>query len=272
MSLQLFEPLDDTDCWIIHKPAEIDPAWRLAQALEKHKLPPASERTRRIVGSTGSRLEFLTQLIPSGDYLDFSSQSLSNHLQAANRHTQLRELILGALKALESEIDHTKIFIREYAWDENVRRTTDDCYAVIFDACGGHYEMGWETYRLSIHRPLPQGCQVSADSVSSVRRRIIRAGKAIAQQEDYGSDLETRVTFNVKEKVEAFERAVTTCLSIETRGIATNVVTVGKTLDIVDGKVDILVSELRKSVAAVQTLEDSLRNAADIPDLSFYVP
>lgn len=91
-------------------------------------------------------------------------------------------------------------------------------------------------------------------------RGLLQAGKAIARQNDYGSELEARVSTNIKEKVEAFERAVRTCLSIDTRGIATNVVTVGKTLDIVDGKIDSTVGELRKTVAALITIEYSFRD------------
>jgi len=131
MTLQPFQHLDDTGRWIIHKAPDIDPAWgALEKALEKHKIPPASQRlderkngfqtfiqiflssqgdqeachafqsatswedvrreaeqavdqyanqgntwnspfrrTKRLFGSTASRLEFLTQLIPNGDYL-----------------------------------------------------------------------------------------------------------------------------------------------------------------------------------------------------------
>ena len=55
-------------------------------------------------------------------------------LQAANRNKQLREIILGALESLELEINFAKILIRQYAWDENVRKTTEDLYIAILDA------------------------------------------------------------------------------------------------------------------------------------------
>lgn len=90
-------------------------------------------------------------------------------------------------------------------------------------------------------------------------RGILQAGKTIARQNDYGSELEAQVSTNIKEKVEAFERAVRTCLSIDTRGIAKNVVTIGKTLDIVDGKIEMTAGELRKAAAAIYTIEASLR-------------
>lgn len=180
--------------------------------------------------------------------------------QAANRNKQLREIILGALESLDSEINFTKILIREYAWDENVHKTTEDLYVAILDAVEAI--MTWIEKRKGCELPyLPfqaRHCLTMLHLDLAVRG-IMQAGKAITRQNDYGKELEAQVSTNIKEKVEAFERAVRTCLSIDTRATATNVVTVGKTLDVVDGKIDQTVGELRRVVAAGTTVEDLLR-------------
>ncbi|KAM7188377.1 adenosine trna methylthiotransferase [Naviculisporaceae sp. PSN 640] len=197
-------------------------------------------RAKRLVGSTATRLEFLTQLIPNGEYLGVLCGGLKLAYNAANRNRQLREVIVAALESLDAEINFTKILIREYAWDENIRKTSDDLYVAILDAVEAI--MTWIEKR------------------KGFRGQLFQAGKAIARQNDYGADLETQVSTNIKEKVEAFERAVRTCLSLETRAIATNVVTVGKTIDIIDGKIDRTVGELRKVTAAGYTVESLLRD------------
>ncbi|KAK4216777.1 adenosine trna methylthiotransferase [Rhypophila decipiens] len=304
-SLQPFQALDDTGRWIIHKAPDVDPAWGLEQALEKHKLPPVSERlksrkkrfqtfiqnllssqgdpqaynafrsatswedvrqeaeqavdqyvnqgktwnnpfrrTKRLVGSTATRLEFLTQLIPNGDYLGVLCGGLKLAYSAANRNRQLREVIIGALESLDSEISFAKILIREYAWDENIRKTSEDLYVAILDAV--------------------EAIMVWIEKRKGFRGQLFQAGKAIALQNDYGSELETQVSTNIKEKVEAFERAVRTCLTLETRAIATNVVTVGKTIDIIDGKIEQTVGELRKVTAAGYTVENLLRDVREL--------
>ncbi|KAM7184636.1 adenosine trna methylthiotransferase [Rhypophila sp. PSN 637] len=304
-SLQPFQALDDTGRWIIHKAPDVDPAWGLEQALEKHKLPPVSKRldsrkkrfqtfiqsllssqgdpqaynafrsatswedvrqeaeqavdqyvnqgktwnnpfrrAKRLVGNTATRLEFLTQLIPNGDYLGVLCGGLKLAYSAANRNRQLREVIIGALESLDAEINFTKILIREYAWDENIRRTSEDLYVAILDAV--------------------EAIMVWIEKRKGFRGQLFQAGKAITLQNDYGSDLETQVSTNIKEKVEAFERAVRTCLTLETRAIAANVVTVGKTIDIIDGKMEQTVGELRKVTAAGYTVENLLRDVREL--------
>ncbi|KAK3942418.1 adenosine trna methylthiotransferase [Diplogelasinospora grovesii] len=303
MSHVTLQSTDDTSRWVAHKAPGFDSAWALAEALRKQKIPPASEkletrkrkfssyingflssqkdqeahtafrnasswedvrreaekaidnyanqgkswrnpfrRAQRLVGGAASRLEFLTVLIPDGDYLGVLCGGLKLAYNAANRNKQLRELILGSLESLGTEIDYTKLLIHEYAWDENLRQKTEDLYIAILDAVEAI--MKWIERRKGV-------------------RGILEAGKAIAQQEEYGKKLETDVKSNIKDKVEAFDRAVRTCLSIQVGGIAANVVTLGTTVDIVDGKIDDAIGEFRRNVAATQTVEDLLRSMAD---------
>ncbi|KAI8963847.1 hypothetical protein F5Y11DRAFT_131589 [Daldinia sp. FL1419] len=303
MSTQLVQAPDDVGRWILHKAPGVDSSWALEKALQKHTIPPASgrldarkgsfaifisrflssqgdqearnifqsatswedvrkeaekaidvyanqgstwknpfRRAIRLVGNVASRLEFLIELVPDGDYTKILCGGLKLAYNAANRNKQLRELILGCLDSLGSEIEYTKVLIREYAWNENLRAKTEDLYIAILDAVEAI--MKW----VGKHRGF---------------RSILEAGKAIAKQEDYGIELETEVKTNINEKVEAFERAVRICLNIEVRSIATNVVTVGTTVDIIDGKIDGAVGELRRTVAAGKTLEDMLRGISD---------
>ncbi|KAL0253355.1 hypothetical protein SLS55_010332 [Diplodia seriata] len=188
------------------------------------------------------RIEFLTVLIPTGDYLGAVCGGLTLVYQAARRNKDLRELILGSLQALEVEIDYAKTYIREYAWNDELRQKTEDLYIAILDAV--------------------EEITKWIEKSTGIRGFLYEPVKAVMQQDDYGRKLQAAVTDNVREKVEAFDRAVRACLHTEVRDTGKNVVTVGRMLEVVHGQIDGQTGDLKKMSATVSTLEDLLRGMA----------
>ncbi|OJD32653.1 adenosine trna methylthiotransferase [Diplodia corticola] len=204
-------------------------------------------RTKRLVGNMSCRIEFLTVLIPSGDYLGALCGGLKLVYQAARRSRDLRELILGSLQALEVEIDYAKTYIREYAWNDELRQKTENLYIAVLDAV--------------------EEITKWIEKSKGLRGFFFEPVKAVVQQGDYGKKLEAAVKDNVTEKVEAFDRAVQACLHTEVRDTGKNVITVGRLLEVVHGQIDGQTGDLQKMSATVSTLEDlSLRKQQRLQD------
>jgi hypothetical protein len=101
----------------------------------------------RLFGTVACRIEFLIQLIPSGDYLGVLCGGLTLVYNAARRKRDLRELIIRTLDSLSEHIEGSKSYIRMYAWNEDVRVKTEELYIAILEAIEGITVWLQQSYR-----------------------------------------------------------------------------------------------------------------------------
>ncbi|OJJ98406.1 hypothetical protein ASPACDRAFT_53301 [Aspergillus aculeatus ATCC 16872] len=165
----------------------------------------------RLVGDVASRLEFLTQLIPSGDYMGVLCGGLKLVYNAAKRMSAVRELILGSLDSLSQPIEDASPYLYTYAWSEMLLEKAQDLYMSVLDA-------------------VEDLTQWMAKTRGVVRGTWERS-KALVQQDDYGRDLEHQIITRVGEAANAFEKAVKICLNTEVHDLGQNVVRLGKGQD-----------------------------------------
>ncbi|RAL17394.1 uncharacterized protein BO97DRAFT_409832 [Aspergillus homomorphus CBS 101889] len=187
----------------------------------------------RVVGDVASRLEFLTELIPSGDYMGVICGGLKLVYNAANRMSTVREFVLGSLDSLSQPIQDVSPYLYTYSWSEELLEKSHELYMCVLDAV--------EEITLWISK------------TKGVVRGVIAIGKAFVQQDDYGKKLETKITTSVGEKAIAFEKAVKSCLSIEVHDMGQNVVRIG------EGQ-DEMKDNLRRAAASLERLEAILQD------------
>ncbi|RAH44633.1 uncharacterized protein BO95DRAFT_515435 [Aspergillus brunneoviolaceus CBS 621.78] len=165
----------------------------------------------RLVGDVASRLEFLTQLIPSGDYMGVLCGGLKLIYNAANRMSAVRELILGSLDSLSQPIEDASPYLYTYAWSKTLLEKAQDLYMSVLDAVDDLTQWMART--------------------RGVVRGTWERSKAFVQQDDYGQDLEHQIVTRVGEAANAFEKAVKICLNTEVHDMGQNVVRLGKGQD-----------------------------------------
>ncbi|RAH57113.1 hypothetical protein BO85DRAFT_459858 [Aspergillus piperis CBS 112811] len=172
-------------------------------------------RSIRSMGETASRLEFLTVLVPSGDYMGVLCGGLKLVYNAANRLNTVRDIILGSLETLSRPIEDASPYLYAYSWSETLLEKANDLYICILDAVEAI--MKWISKKRSAFRGM------------------LKTAKAIVQQDDYGAQLEATIGASVDEKAKAFETAVKSCLSIEVHDMGQNVVWIGQGQDAIRG-------------------------------------
>ncbi|KAJ5261330.1 hypothetical protein N7478_011925 [Penicillium angulare] len=202
---------------------------------ENRKSMNPFRKTIRAIGNVASRLEFLTVLLPSGDYIGLLCGGLKLAYNAANRMSAVRSVILNSLDALSYPIQDTAPYFYVYAWNDTLMDRAHALYVTILDAV--EKIMTWIA------------------KSQGVRGGLMQGAKALFEGDDYGQELEDAVTTAVSEKASQFEAAVRTCLSIEVHDIGLNVVHVGKELDQMHGDM----TKLLHSNVSAQSLENLLR-------------
>ncbi|RYP76892.1 hypothetical protein DL771_001445 [Monosporascus sp. 5C6A] len=165
--------------------------------------------TQRLFGTVACRIEFLIELLPDGDYTGIICGGLTLVYNAARRKRDLQELIIRTLDSLSEHVEGTKAFLRMYAWDEEVRKRTEDLYIAILEA-------------------------IEALSEWLQRSSLGEAIKALLEQGDYGKELEAELSTNLQDKATSFGDCVSLCLHKMVQAIHQNVLTVGNKVEQVD--------------------------------------
>ncbi|OJZ87350.1 hypothetical protein ASPFODRAFT_217722 [Aspergillus luchuensis CBS 106.47] len=201
-------------------------------------------RSIRVMGDVTSRLEFLTALVPSGDYMGVLCGGLKLVYRAANRMSTIRDLILGSLDSLSQPIEDVSPYLYTYSWSETLLEKAHDLYICILDAV--EEITHWITKK------------------RGALRGVLEAGKAIVQQDDYGAQLESAISTTVTEKANAFEKAVKSCLSIEVHDMGRNVVRIGQGQDAIRGDLKPLLQAAASWERCEAILRDYMRQIQPI--------
>ncbi|PWY90988.1 hypothetical protein BO70DRAFT_410608 [Aspergillus heteromorphus CBS 117.55] len=197
-------------------------------------------KTLRAAGTAASRLEFLTILLPNGDYLGLLCGGLTLVYTAANRIEALREPILNSLDTLAYSINETSPYLYAYSWNDTLIQRAHELYMAILDAVESITQ--WVENHKGFRGGLRQGA------------------KALFLGDNYGKDLEDKVTTAVSDKASAFEAAVKACLSIEVHDTGLNVARLGKGVDQMHGDIN----KLLQSTVSKKTLQDLLHDQVQV--------
>ncbi|KAJ5088349.1 hypothetical protein N7456_011965 [Penicillium angulare] len=181
----------------------------------------------RAFSSVSSRLEFLLELLPNGDYGSLLFAGLRLVFNAAKRMQAIRESVMKSFSSLSETIDSTYHYIRVYSGDYILRQRSEDLYIAILEAVRG------VTIWLTAN-PLAQSF------------------KAFFQQNDYGKKLEAKMTTSIQDKASKFEERVQVLLHIKVQNIDQNVISVKH--DITE-----VISDLREKGTTMASLEEMLR-------------
>ncbi|PWY66995.1 hypothetical protein BO83DRAFT_410341 [Aspergillus eucalypticola CBS 122712] len=201
-------------------------------------------RSIRSMGETASRLEFLTALVPSGDYMGVLCGGLKLVYNAANRMNAVRDIILGSLETLSRPIEDASPYLYTYSWSETLLEKANNLYICILDAIEAI--MKWISKKRGVFRGM------------------LEKGKAVVQQDDYGAQLEATIGASVDEKAKAFETAVKSCLSIEVHDMGQNVVWIGQGQDAIRGDLKHLVQAAASWERCEAILRDYMRQIQPI--------
>ncbi|KAK5991555.1 hypothetical protein PT974_09839 [Cladobotryum mycophilum] len=166
--------------------------------------------TGRAFGSVACRIEFLFQLIPSGDYFGVLCAGLTLVYNAARRKREIRGMIIRTLDSLSELIEGSKSFIQMYTWNDELKQRTEDLYIAILEAVEGITE--WL-------KQSPLG----------------KALKSFVTQSDYGTKLEEKLSRNIEDKAALFSAVIAQCLHAAVNTTHHNVLTLGKRVEHIDG-------------------------------------
>ncbi|KXH49253.1 hypothetical protein CSIM01_13121 [Colletotrichum simmondsii] len=165
----------------------------------------------RLFTTSTRRIEFLIELVPSGDYAGTICGGLKLICSAARRHHELVDVVLNALVTLSQDIDATKTYVRLYAWSPPLRIAVEKLYVAVL---------------VAIEAMIKWLEDLMKDFGG------FRAGlKSVFTGEDYGSELKEKITTSIEEASAQFDDAVRQCFHIKFDGVAENILTLGNSLD-----------------------------------------
>ncbi|KAK1525907.1 uncharacterized protein CCOS01_08325 [Colletotrichum costaricense] len=165
----------------------------------------------RLFTTSARRIEFLIELVPSGDYTGTICGGLKLICSAAKRHHELVDVVLNALATLSQEIDATKTYVRLYAWSPLLRSAVETLYVAVLVAIEAMIK--WL-----------EGLMKDFGG--------FRAGlRSIFAGENYGSELRDKITTSIDEASAHFDDAVRECFHLKFDGVAENILTLGNSLE-----------------------------------------